>query len=113
MPIAIELELVDNRNEAILSEFPTEDTTIAQANTSNNWEIVNCEVKVDFCTLDNALDNSYAEHLLSGKSLPINYSTYVSQVSQMTGQKSAINVARALTRLKSLIVTFKKITHPP
>jgi hypothetical protein len=63
--------------------------------------------------LDNALDNSYAEHLLSGKSLPINYNTYVSQMQSIlsgtNGQKSVrLNVTRALSRLKSVFVTLYK-----
>ena len=67
------------------------------------------EVKCDLITLDNALDNSYAEHLLSGKSLPINYNTFVSQMQTIVGQlKPNVNVTRALTRLKSVFVTLEK-----
>jgi hypothetical protein len=71
-------------------------------------------VKCDLCTLDNGLDNSYAEHLLSGKSLPINYNTYVSQMQSLVssggvGQdKVRLNVTRALSRLKSVFVTLYK-----
>ena len=110
MPLIIELELVDSMQDPILSDFyagGTNALTTSNTNTTN-WEIINCEVKADMCTLDNALDNSYAEHLLSGKSLPINYSTYVSQMQTVTEQKIAVNVARALTRLKSVMVSFQK-----
>jgi hypothetical protein len=66
-------------------------------------------VKTDLCTLDNALDNSYAQHLLEGKSLPISYNTFVSQLQTISHQdKPLINVSRALTRLKSVFVTFWK-----
>jgi hypothetical protein len=69
------------------------------------------QVKVDVCTLDNALDNSYAQHLLSGKSLPISYNTFVSQFQAAnTTDKNLINVSRALTRLKSVFVTLQKDT---
>ena len=111
MPITIELELVDSMADPIVTVFtgstPATDITEANTNTSD-WEIINCEVKCDMCTLDNALDNSYAEHLLSGKSLPINYSTFVSQLQTMSTSKNAVNVARALTRLKAVLVTFQK-----
>ena len=61
------------------------------------------------CTLDNALDNSYAQRLLSGKSLPISYNTFVSQLQTApAGDKVLINVSRALTRLKSVFVTLQK-----
>jgi hypothetical protein len=110
MPVTIELELVDSFDEPVVSVFPAAGTnSLASTNTVfDDWEIINCEVKVDMCTLDNALDNSYAEHLLSGKSLPINYSTFVSQMQTVSGSKLAVNVARALTRLKSVFVTFQK-----
>ncbi len=63
--------------------------------------------------LDNALDNSYAEHLLSGKALPINYNTYISQfhsiVSGVNGQqKVRLNITRALSRLKSVFITLMR-----
>ena len=78
-------------------------------NTSITWSITNVQVKVDVCTLDNALDNSYAQHLLSGKSLPISYNTFVSQMQTIAGQDApSINVSRALTRLKSVFITLTK-----
>ena len=81
------------------------------ANTSVSWQIQNVQVKCDMCTLDNGLDNQFAEHLLSGKSLPINYNTYVSQMQSIlsgaTGQqKVRLNVTRALSRLKSVFVSL-------
>jgi len=118
-PITIELELVDDAREPILSGASAIDTpnnanvglnALSEANTlSVNWSITNVQVKCDVCTLDNALDNSYAQHLLSGKSLPISYNTFVSQMQTIAGQDSpVINVSRALTRLKSVFVTLNK-----
>jgi len=111
-PVTIELELVDDATEPIISNIPaTADTgspnEFALSNTSLLWSISNVQVKVDLCTLDNALDNSYAQHLLSGKSLPISYNTFVSQMQTIAGQDApTINVSRALTRLKSVFVTL-------
>ena len=70
-------------------------------------------VKVDICVLDNALDNSYAEHLLSGKALPINFNTYISQMQSIlsgaVGQKAVrLNCTRSLSRLKSVFITLDK-----
>ena len=113
-PITIELELVDNVFDPIID--PTASPAIGgvpftPTNTSLNWSITNVQVKVDVCTLDNALDNSYAQHLLHGKSLPISYNTFVSQLQTITGQDAPlINVSRALTRLKSVFVTLHKDT---
>ena len=110
-PITIELELVDDITDPLWSKFMANPQTadIKEANTSLKWSINNVQVKVDVCTLDNALDNSYAQHLLSGKSLPISYNTFVSQMQTIAGQDAPlINVSRALTRLKSVFVTLHK-----
>jgi len=107
-PITIELELVSDSNEPILSNFTGASSAFSSANTSTKWHIENAQVKVDLCTLDNALDNSYAQHLLSGKSLPISYNTFVSQMQTVSGGDLRVNVSRALTRLKSVFVTLEK-----
>ena len=81
MPLTLEFELVNNPLDPIVDPTSTSTEFIAQTptvagNTSISWSILNVMVKCDMCTLDNALDNSYAQHLLSGKSLPINYDTW-------------------------------------
>ena len=108
-PVTIELELVDDATEPIWSNNTAGTNAIVNSNNSLVWSINNVQVKVDMCTLDNALDNSYAQHLLSGKSLPISYNTFVSQMQTIAGQdKPLINVSRALTRLKGVFVTLHK-----
>jgi hypothetical protein len=108
-PITLELELVNDANAPIISNLSGTGTKdFKAANTSLSWEINNVQVKSDVCTLDNALDNSYTQHLLSGKSLPISYNTFVSQMQTVAGPDIAINVSRALTRLKSVFVSLEK-----
>jgi hypothetical protein len=116
MPITIEMELTSLPQDPIV--YPLDiaggngtapgPLFFTAGNTSNLWQIQDVQLKCDVCTLDNALDNEYAQHLLSGKSLPINYNTYVSQTQQMTGQNTSINVTRALTRLKSIFINMDK-----
>ena len=106
-PITIELELVNDSTEPIISyqagsEFTTDNTSLL-------WQIQNPQVKCDVCTLDSGLQNSYDEHLLSGKSLPINYNTYISQMQTISSQKVLLNITRALSRLKSVFVTLDKV----
>jgi hypothetical protein len=114
-PLTFEFELVNNATIPILSYLTGTGTdNFTAANTSQTWSISNVQVKADVCTLDNSLDNSYAEHLLSGKALPINFSTYVSQTQSLLSsesngqQKVRLNVTRALSRLKSVFVTLEK-----
>ena len=120
MPLTLEFELVNNPLDPIVDpttsslgadgatqQFIAQTQTVA-GNTSISWSILNVMVKCDMCTLDNALDNSYAQHLLSGKSLPINYDTWVSQFQTISGNQPTINITRALTRLKSVFMTLDK-----
>ncbi len=57
-------------------------------------------------TSDNGLENEYAAHLLSGKSLPISYDTYVTQYQTVASTGYAVNISRAFTRLIFVFVTF-------
>ena len=56
-------------------------------NNSQLWQIQNPNVKCDVCVLDSALNNEYAALLLSGKALPINISSYVTQMQAMNLNK--------------------------
>ena len=113
-PITIELELVNQATDPIVSYLDGGGTNdFSAANTSLTWQMQNVQVKCDLCVLDNQLDNSYAEHLLSGKPLPINYNTYVSQIQSLLSgangqQKVRQTVTRALSRLKSVFITLDK-----
>ena len=109
-PVVLELELVDSMTDPIIKNSTNPQFTAV--NTSIDWQIENVMIKADVCILDNALDNSYAQYLLSGKSLAINYNTYISQLQSMisasnVGQKAIrLNVNRSLSRLKSIFVTL-------
>ena len=79
--------------------------------TSQLWEIENCQIKADVLTLDNSLENSYHEHIMSGKPLPINYNTFITSNQAVAGTNVSISVSRAVTRLKGLFITFYKTGH--
>ena len=105
LPLQIELELVSHAEDAIK----------IVADTSSVWTISDCQVKCDLLTLDNALDNEYAALLLSGKSLPINFSSWNHTVQQTSGDKNfSVNISRALTRLKSVFITlYRDLPNEP
>ena len=75
-----------------------------------NWDVSDVQCKCDLLTLDSSPDNEYASHLLSGKSLPINFSTW-SQTNQSTGgdKNFSTHINRSLTRLKSVPVTLGQV----
>ena len=80
--------------------------SIHQGFVSKDWHIFHSQLKCDLVTLDNGLENEYAFHLLSGKSLPISYDTHVTQYQTVASADFAVNMARAFTRLKSVFITF-------
>jgi hypothetical protein len=103
-PLTIELELVNSKLDPILP--PGSNMTFSVDNTSDDWQIEDVNLKCDLCTLDNSLDNSYAEHLLSGKSLPINFQTFITSSQSVVGTDFTVNVSRAVSRLKSIFVSM-------
>ena len=90
-PIQIELELVNNLLDAVV---------IRTAYASGLWNISDIQCKCDLLALGSSLDNEYASHLLSGKSLPINFATW-SHTNQSTGNDKNLsaNIHRALSVL--------------
>ena len=114
-PITIELELVNQNTDPVIVPWTNSPNIIFKTKVSTNWSIQNVMLKADVVTLDNALDNEYAQHLLEGKSLPISYNTYVSQLLSLqtsSGNFSA-NITRSFTRLKSVFATFMQSTKCP
>ena len=103
-PLTLEFEVVNGALDAIMGTDAAADYT--DANTSKIWQIQDVRIVCDVVTLDSALQNSYAEHVLSGKALPINYGSYVSQFQTITGGDFAVSITRAVSRLKSVFLTF-------
>ena len=110
-PITIELELCKDKAEPFVLVGVAPFTPL---NTSDEWSLSNVQIKCDILTLDNELENGYTQLLMSGKSIPINYSTYISQYQTIANQqKVRLNVARSLSRLKSVFVSFNKKLDTP
>ena len=102
-PIQIELELVNQQADAFTTE------TAEGFQNGVNWDISDIQCKCDLLELDSSLSNEYASHLLSGKSLPINFNTW-NHTNQSTGigQDFSSHITRAVTRLKSIFITLHK-----
>ncbi len=106
-PITIELELADGASTPLIVLDSTQTGADAIINPNTNvdtWELNNVQVECDVVALDNALDNSYEQHLLSGKSLPISCDTFVSQFQTVGGQQSLLVNA---SRLNSSQIWFR------
>ena len=95
LPLTIEIELAD-QHEAFVGT------------TENLWEITRPRLVADVCDLDQALANSYAKHLLDGKSLPMcTHGLYSVKSAVPTGNSHySLPIARGFTRLSTVYVTF-------
>ena len=75
--LVFELELVSNFTDAVVSTSGLDATSssdsFAQANTSDQWEIRDCQIKCQTTVLDNMLQNNYDTHMLGGKNPVINH----------------------------------------
>jgi hypothetical protein len=94
LPLTIEMELADT-NEAFQGS-------------SNQWTVTRPRLVADVCELDQTLQNSYASHLLAGKSLPFYmHGLYSLKASVPTGSSLfTLPIARGFTRLSTIYVTF-------
>ena len=77
-PLQIEPELVNNGADSVHVGSYNGETHTA------NWDMTDIQINCDLLTLDNSLENEYASHLLSSKTLPINFSTW-NHTNQSTG----------------------------
>ena len=117
--ITVELELVNQLTDPIVSVESDEikvlgigsvvivNESIPAGTFSTDWHIFDAQLKCDILTLDSGLENSYAEYLLQGKTIPIPMHVFISQ-SQALAQSSqeTVNITRSLTRLKAMYITF-------
>jgi hypothetical protein len=106
--LQIELEVVNNFNDCCIQQVAYNGAQLGPA-TSTDWLITQPMIKCDVITLDNQLDNEYTDHLMQGKTLPINFSSFVNQVQAIGGaDRPTISLSRSFTRLKTVFVTFYK-----
>ena len=115
--IQIELELAINANDPIQSvgagviatgsDWGQAVLGITDGNASSAWHLENVRLMADTITLDSELENQFASHLLSGKNMPIQFSSWTTNVQSTGGNTDpTINITRSLTRLKDVFVTF-------
>ena len=82
------------------------------AHYSQNYELTNCYMLMDLCTLDSGVQQSYYSSLLRGSALAINIPQYITlffPIPQGTSATSIV-VQRALTRNVAVFVTFQSAT---
>jgi hypothetical protein len=104
--LSLELELVDNAADSVVANTGG---VFTAANNSLLWHLENVQVKCDMISLDNGVQESYHNVLMSSKDIPIHYNTFTSQFQTILAQDEAfVNVSRAATRLKSVFISLDK-----
>jgi hypothetical protein len=95
VPVVLELELDGDADAAFIG-------------TGNSWYITQPRLIGDVLTLDNALQNSYASHILQGKQLPfMMHGLYSVRATIPQGSTLfSLPIARGFTRLSTCYFTF-------
>jgi len=104
-------------------EVELDDVDAAFDGIGNLWEITRPRLLADVCDLDQALANSYAKHILDGKSLPMYMHGLYSVKAAVPAGSSlfSLPIARGFTRLSTVYVSFwdgvtgkwaNNFTHP-
>ena len=104
-PITLEFEIASGSADAVITPIAS-GPSFTQTNTSTSWQTQGVRIIADVVTLDNGLQNSYAEHILSGKSLPINYGTYISILQSCTFPYECKRRARSLKAKDCVVFQF-------
>lgn len=105
-PLTVEFELVTDALEPIASAAAG--TVFTSGNTSQQWQLEDCQIKADVIELDSAVHNEYALHLQQSKPIPITYTSYITQLQAIANGTIACNITRSCSRLKSIFVSFDK-----
>jgi hypothetical protein len=94
LPLTLEIELGDT-NDAFVGS-------------TNDWTITRPRLVGSVCELDQTLQNSYASHILAGKSLPFYLNGIYSVKASVPSGSSlyTLPIARGFTRLSAIYVTF-------
>jgi hypothetical protein len=105
--LSIELILVSHHTDAALVSWAD-----SQAKEDPMWTITEPVIKCQVIMIDNALQNGFTQRLLDGKSFPIHFTSFVTQIAN-SGNTSTpvVSITRAFTRLKAAYITMFKRIH--
>jgi hypothetical protein len=92
----------------VVLELQLGDADAALSGTGLDWHIERPQLLADVMHLDNAVQNSYAKHLLDGKYLPLHYDGLYSMQAAIPNGSSqySLPIVRGFTRLNKVYITF-------
>ena len=90
----------------VILEFELDDSDTSLTESGVSSEITDVKLFANLHTIDSALANSYASHVLKGNPLHLHYSSVVASRHLVTGSNFTISLVRGFTRLKQCSVVF-------
>jgi hypothetical protein len=99
--LVLELDVVSDPAEAFIKNAHNDVT---------KWQLEDCYLLADTITLDSELQNQYFQAVLSGKNLPLSFSSFHTHMQGNPSQSDAITmlVTRGFSRAKTLFLTLFK-----
>ena len=92
----------------IILEFELDDADTAFNETGVSSEIQDVNILGTHHTIDSALANSYASHVLEGNPLHLHFTSVVASRHLVNGSNFTISLVRGFTRLKQCFIVFVK-----
>ena len=92
----------------LVLEFELDDVDTAFADTGVTYEITDVKLFAHLHTIDSALANSYASHVLKGNPLHLHYSSVVASRHLVNGANFTISLVRGFTRMKQCFIVLSK-----
>ena len=92
----------------LVLEFELDDADTAFNDNGVTLEITDVKLFANLHTIDSALANSYASHVLKGNPLHLHYTSVVASRHLVNGSNFTISLVRGFTRLKQCFIVFVK-----
>ena len=92
----------------LVLEFELDDADTAFAESGVTLEITDVKLFANLHTIDSALANSYASHVLKGNPLHLHYTSVVASRHLVNGSNFTISLVRGFTRMKQCFIVFQK-----
>ena len=89
-------------------EFELDDADTAFEQTGVSFEITDVKLFANLHTIDSALANSYASHVLKGNPLHLNFTSVVASRHLVPGASFTVSLVRGFTRMRQIFLALSK-----
>ena len=93
----------------LILEFELDDADTAFSESGVSYEITDVKLFANLHTIDSALANSYASHVLKGNPLHLHFTSVVASRHLVNGNNFTISLVRGFTRLKQCFIVLSKM----